>query len=130
MNAKLLSSAELAVLNHAIEPVLNILNKWGCSQNDKISLLDVSQATLSRMMNQPEKVRLSKDLMTRMSLILNIHQALRLIFNNPENVYGFMSMKNNNPFFNGSRPIDAAKTDVIGLYETFRNIDGLRGACV
>lgn len=35
---------------------------------------------------------------------LNIHAALRLAFDNPENVYGFPSMENRNEFFNGHAP--------------------------
>tara|TARA_R110000803_G_scaffold90248_1_gene157550 strand:- start:5671 stop:5877 length:207 start_codon:yes stop_codon:yes gene_type:complete len=31
----------------------------------------------------------------------NIHQSLKEVFSNPENVYGFMNMQNSNPYFNG-----------------------------
>jgi len=42
-------------------------------------------------------VRLSQDQLTRASYVLNIHAALRTVFENPENLYGFMAMPNNNP---------------------------------
>ena len=41
----------------------------------------------------------------RISHLLNIHAALRTIFSNEDNVYGFMSRTNNNTFFNGRSPI-------------------------
>jgi hypothetical protein len=54
---------------------------------------------------------------------------LRLVFDNPDNVYGFVSMANDNEFFNGRSPLAImAQGDMISLYETFRRIDMLRGA--
>jgi hypothetical protein len=67
--------------------------------------------------------------MQRISFVLNIHATLRLVFDNPDNVYGFASMANDNEFFNGRSPLEImAQGDMISLYETFRRIDMLRGA--
>ena len=67
--------------------------------------------------------------MQRISFVLNIHAALRLVFDNPENVYGFPTMGNDNDFFNGRTPLEVmSQGDMISLYETFRRIDVLRGA--
>ncbi|MNP61099.1 hypothetical protein D3C76_1562480 [compost metagenome] len=67
--------------------------------------------------------------MQRISFVLNIHATLRLIFDNPQNVYGFALMANDNEFFNGRTPLEImAQGDMISLYETFRRIDALRGA--
>lgn len=38
------------------------------------------------------------DVMQRISLVLNIHSTLRLLFDNPDNVYGFVGMENGNDF--------------------------------
>lgn len=46
---------------------------------------------------------LDDDQLARISLVLNIHASLRTIFDNPDNVYGFPSMNNHNPFFDGVR---------------------------
>ncbi|MNY55821.1 hypothetical protein D3C86_1918320 [compost metagenome] len=67
--------------------------------------------------------------MQRISFVLNMHAALRLVFDNPENVYGFAAMANHNAFFNGRTPLEImAQGDMISLYETFRRIDALRGS--
>ncbi|MNH14465.1 hypothetical protein D3C79_740570 [compost metagenome] len=72
---------------------------------------------------------LDADQMQRISFVLNIHATLRLVFDNPGNVYGFASMANDNEFFNGRSPLEImAQGDMISLYETFRRIDMLRGA--
>lgn len=61
--------------------------------------------------------------------MLNIHSALRVIFDNPENLYGFMAMANHNPFFQGRTPLEVmSQGDFVSLYETFKRIDALRGA--
>jgi hypothetical protein len=74
-------------------------------------------------------VALDADQMQRISFVLNIHATLRLVFDNPDNVYGFASMANDNEFFNGRSPLEImAQGDMIALYETFRRIDMLRGA--
>ncbi len=39
-------------------------------------------------------------------MALNIHQALRIVFENPANQYGFMKMKNHNPYFSGRSPLE------------------------
>ncbi|MOA48771.1 hypothetical protein D3C78_1715630 [compost metagenome] len=64
--------------------------------------------------------------MQRISVVLNIHAALRLVFDNPENVCGFPSMENRNEF-NGRTPLEImAQGDMVSLYEPFRRIDALR----
>jgi hypothetical protein len=57
-----------------------------------------------------------------------MHSALRLVFDNPENLYGFVKLPNHNEFFNGRAPLEVmAQGDMISLYETFRRLDALRG---
>ena len=97
-------------------------------QEEKMALLGVtSKATLSKFSNHPDKLRLSPDQLTRLSLLLNIHHALRIVFSNPENVYGYMKIANNNAPFNGQSPVSVAMRDFVGLYSTFTFMDALKG---
>ena len=94
-------------------------------------MLRISRSTYTRARQNDAEwtVGLDADQMQRISFVLNIHAALRLVFDNPENVYGFVSMANRNEFFNGRTPLEIiAQGDMISLYETFRRIDALRGA--
>jgi mannose/fructose/N-acetylgalactosamine-specific phosphotransferase system component IID len=94
-----------------------ILEKWQASIDQACRILRISRSTHVRA-----------DQMQRISFVLNIHAALRLVFDNPENVYGFPAMVNHNEFFNGRTPLEImAQGDMISLYETFRRIDVLRG---
>ena len=60
-------------------------------------------------------------------MVLNIHAAMRTLFENPANVYGFMRRPNDNDFFNGRAPLDViAEGRLQDLVETHRRIKGLR----
>ncbi|WP_372876698.1 antitoxin Xre-like helix-turn-helix domain-containing protein [Pseudomonas sp.] len=113
-----------------LRAALNILDKWGASSEQACRVLRISRSTYTRARQRDSQwsVGLDADQLQRISMVLNIHAALRLVFDNPENVYGFPSMENRNEFFNGRAPLDImAQGDMISLYETFRRIDALRG---
>src|SRR3990167_3142390 len=114
-----------------LRAALNILDKWKASCEQACRVLRISRSTYTRAKQRDSEwaIGLDFDQMQRISLVLNIHAALRLVFDNPENVYGFPSMENRNEFFNGRAPLEImAQGDMISLYETFRRIDTLRGA--
>lgn len=114
-----------------LRAALRILDKWDASSEQACRILRISRSTYTRAKQNGAEwsVALDMDQMHRISFVLNIHAALRTVFDNPENVYGFPSMDNDNEFFNGRKPLDImAQGDIVSLYETFRRIDALRGA--
>lgn len=127
--AKAISKNKNAV---GLRAAIRILDKWSASAKQACAILRISSSTYGRAKNADDNtwsVNLDIDAMQRISFILNIHSALRLIFDNPDNVYGFVGMKNDNEFFNGRAPIEImAQGDIVSLYETFKRIDSLRGA--
>ena len=114
-----------------LRAALNILDRWQASSEQSCRILRISRSTYTRALQKDPtwSVSLDTDQLQRISLVLNIHSALRVVFDNPENVYGFVAMDNHNDFFNGRSPLEImAQGDMIALYETFRRIDVLRGA--
>lgn len=114
-----------------LRAAVGILEKWSASADQACRILRISRSTYTRARQRDAdwEVALDADQMQRISFVLNIHAALRLVFDNPDNVYGFPSMANNNEFFNGRSPLEImAQGDMVSLYETFRRIDVLRGA--
>lgn len=110
-----------------VKAAFNILDKWGCTAEQAQAILRLPRATYYKYRNDPESARLDRDQLTRISYLLNTHQALRIVFENPENVYGFMRKRNHNPYFHGRAPLDVIESgDFAALYETFRRIDALR----
>ena len=114
-----------------LRTAVGILEKWAASSDQACRILRISRSTYTRARQRDPSwaVALDADQMQRISFVLNIHATLRLVFDNPENVYGFPSMANDNEFFNGRSPLEImSQGDMISLYETFRRIDVLRGA--
>ncbi|MGL6246695.1 antitoxin Xre-like helix-turn-helix domain-containing protein [Pseudomonas sp.] len=114
-----------------LRAAVSILEKWSASSDQACRILRISRSTYTRARQRDPSwsVTLDSDQMQRISFVLNIHAALRLVFDNPDNVYGFPSMDNHNEFFNGRSPLEImAQGDMISLYETFKRIDVLRGA--
>lgn len=111
----------------AVSTALNIMDKWSCSEKEKMALLGVGRSTLHKYQSAPASARLSPDLLERISYLLNIHAVLRILFENPENVYGFLRMPNRNSFFNGKAPMDLLSSGLVSaLYEVHRHLDGIR----
>jgi hypothetical protein len=105
----------------------NILTKWGCSVAQKQAILAIPKSTFHRYQKDNNTVSLNNDQLERLSYLTNIHQALRLVFSNPDNVYGYMGMVNNNPYFNGRTPLSIISSGNFGaLYEVFKRIDFMR----
>ena len=111
-----------------LKTALNILHKWGCDSEQVQAILQISRAAYFKYRKEPEAASLSRDQIERISCVLNIHAALRTIFENPENLYGFMAMKNGNPYFNGKAPLEIISGgSFAALYETYKRVDALRG---
>lgn len=112
----------------ALKVVLNIFDKWGCSATEKQAVLGMTSSSFFRNAKNPLAAKLNHDQVERISYVLNIHQALRMVFSNNENIYGFMRMENNNPYFNGKTPLSIIATGKFGsLYEVFKRVDVMRG---
>jgi len=114
-----------------LQTAVTIFEKWNATVDQVCRTLRISRSTYTRAKQRaPEwSVSLDSDQMQRISFVLNIHAALRTVFDNPDNVYGFPSKVNYNDLFNGRTPLEIlSQGDMISLYETFRRINALRGA--
>lgn len=110
-----------------IKATMTLLNNWNLTRHQKALLLGLrSASSLRNFESKPELVALNRDQIMRMSILMNIHEAIRVCFKNPENVNGFMLMVNQNPPFNGIRPIDMATRDMLGLTRTYEAIDAMQ----
>ncbi|MEQ3657822.1 MAG: hypothetical protein ABNH21_02580 [Glaciecola sp.] len=121
------SKMSKAEIISVIEATMTLLNNWNLTRHQKLLLLGLrSASSLRNFESKPELVAVNRDQMMRMSILMNIHEAIRVCFKNPENVNGFMSMVNQNPPFNGIRPIDLATRDMVGLTRTYEAIDAMQ----
>ena len=106
-----------------LRTALRVLEKWKATTEQASNVLRVSRSSISRA-HQCKGVELDRDQLERASIVLNCHASLRLVFDNPENVYGFMGLENQNEFFNGRKPLEImAQGDLMSLLETYKRID-------
>lgn len=91
------------------EAANHVLDKWELSQEVRNAILPTGESP--------------KDTACRCTLITKIDTSLQRCFNNSDNVNQFMLLKNNNPFFNGRRPIDIISSgDLKALYQVTKHI--------
>ncbi len=69
------------------------------------------------------------DTLRRIGYLLGIHKALRVLFRNPENLYGWISRPNDD--FNGQSTLDRMLAgDLTDLAHVRQYLDGMRGGWV
>lgn len=100
-----------------LKSIEKLFKKWRLSPEQKYTILG------GRYLNECNGS--DEDIIERISLILNIHSSLRMRFNNPLNVYGYINMFNKNSPFNGSRPIDFCCKGIDELRQTMQAISQL-----
>ena len=125
---KLSNYEQTPSINHTIVFDLgaNLLEKWGCTTAQKLAILGIAKADFTRYQKDSSVVYLNTEQLYRISYLTNIHQSLKEVFSNPKNLYGFMSMKNNNSYFNGRTPLSIiAKGKVNDFSDVFKCIDSI-----
>ena len=115
--------------NTVLPVVFNILDKWSCTQAQQIAILGLtSRSTLNKYRSHPESAKVSKDLLERMSYILNIHKCLRILFTAEDSVYQWVQKPNSHPFFAGRSAMDVmTQGKVVDLYQVASRLNAWRG---
>jgi hypothetical protein len=106
-----------------------LMEKWGCSPAEQKVLLGyVGNTTYHKYKGLPE-VRLSHDLMERISYLMGIHKSLRIIFSNHmESTYQWVSKPNQAAPFNGQSALQFMLSGrMTELADVRRYLDGVRG---
>jgi hypothetical protein len=113
----------------SIELAGRVLANWGATYDQAATILRVSRSVYAKALNgKLQDLKADRDQLTRAAMVVDMHGSIRTVFSNPENVKGFMSMANNNPFFDGRSPMDIIEMgDFIALYETHKRVTALRG---
>src|SRR5690606_35028595 len=114
----------------AFPVVLNILDNWKCTVNEKMVLLGfTSRSTFNYAVKNPERYQgYSPDLLERMSYILNIHKSLRILYNNENSQYGWVRKPNSEAFFAGRSAMDVMLNGrVMDLWQVASRLNAWRG---
>jgi hypothetical protein len=105
---------------------LNLFRLWQVSDEQAAVILDMPVRTYRRW-KAGETGRMSRDLKARLSNIMGIHKALRLIFREPER--GYRWVRAGNDAFSGASVLDVMLGgDLTDLMRVRRYLDAERGA--
>jgi hypothetical protein len=113
----------------ALSFFFGLMEKWGCSAAEqKVLLGSIGNTTYHKYKSLPE-VRLSHDLMERISYLMGIHKSLRIIFSSQaENAYRWVTKPNQAAPFNGQSALQFMLSGrMTELADVRRYLDGVRG---
>ena len=105
---------------------LNLFRLWQLTDEQAATFFDMPVRTYRRW-KAGEAGRMGRDLKARLSNIMGIHKALRLIFREPERGYGWV--KAPNEAFDGKSALDVMLGgDLTDIMRVRRYLDAERGA--
>jgi hypothetical protein len=105
---------------------LNLFRLWGLSDEQAATLLDLPLRSYRRW-KAGESGRLGRDGKARLSNLMGIHKALRIVFSEPER--GYRWIKASNEAFGGRSALDIMLGgELTDLMRVRRYLDAERGA--
>jgi uncharacterized protein (DUF2384 family) len=106
--------------------VVRLFDRWGLNEAQACQLLgELPRRTYTRW-KAGEIGRVGRDLKTRLSNLMGIHKALRIIFKEPERGYGWI--KRPNEAFGGRSALDVMmQGELTDIVRVRRFLDATRG---
>jgi len=118
-----------SVTSSLLPAIFAIFSQWHLTGAQQMTLLGLSnEKTLYNWKNQPEKAKLTRDLLERASYILGIYKSLQILLSDEALADQWLATPNDNPLFNGSAPLDRLLAGQVVDLAVVRNLlDGERG---
>ncbi len=111
----------------ALKAFFNITKKWRLSSEEEMKLLGVSKSTFYSWKSKKDG-DLSRDTLERISYVLGIYKALRMLLPTEEAANAWIKKTNNAPLFGGNSALDKLlKGNVADLSDVRRYLDAERG---
>lgn len=105
---------------------MNLFRQWGVTDDQAAILLDVPPRTLARWKAERAPGRLGRDGKARLSNLMGVHKALRIIFREPQRGYDWV--KAPNAAFGGRSALDVMLGgELTDLMRVRRYLDAERG---
>lgn len=114
----------------AFPEIFRIMDRWQCNQNEQCTLLGIdSRTTLNKYRRGKYPARFNRDMLERMSYILNINKSLKIIFTHKDSADNWVRKPSSHPFFNGSSAMDVMlHGNIADLYNVAARVNAWRGA--
>ena len=117
-------------VNRSLLPaIFAIFSQWHLTGAQQMTLLGLSnEKTLYNWKSQPEKAKLTRDLLERASYILGIYKSLEILLPDERLADQWLATPNDNPLFNGAAPLDRLLAGQVVDLAMVRNfLDAQRG---
>jgi uncharacterized protein (DUF2384 family) len=112
----------------ALRAFARIADRWDLSPAERATLLGMPRSTYFKAVKEPDRARLSRDQLERVSYVLGIYQALQILLPRRAAADSWLRRSNANVFFKGTRPLDVLLGGkVANLFAVRRYLDGERG---
>ncbi|MFK8076622.1 MAG: antitoxin Xre/MbcA/ParS toxin-binding domain-containing protein [Granulosicoccus sp.] len=115
----------------ALRTFLKIIDAWGLSQNEAMTILGYDENTRStyfKWKRKPHSVKLQKEKLERLSYIFGIYKALQVLLPNESSADAWVKKPNSAPLFNGDTALNRMLSgNVADLYVVRRYLDAERG---
>jgi Antitoxin Xre/MbcA/ParS C-terminal toxin-binding domain/Antitoxin Xre-like helix-turn-helix domain len=121
-----------ALSGPGLRTFLNVANEWKLTEEQRLLVLgSPARSTFHdwvRKVRRGEEITLSVDVLTRISAVLGIYKALRIIFSRPEDASTWLRSPNRGPVFGGQSPLALIACGMQdGLTAVRRHLDAWRG---
>ena len=118
-----------SVARSLLPAIFNIFGQWRLTGAQQMTLLGLSnEKTLYNWKSQPEKAKLTRDLLERTSYILGIYKSLQILLPDQSLADKWLDTPNDNPLFNGTAPLDRLLAGHVVDLAVVRNfLDAERG---
>lgn len=114
----------------ALDAFFRLVDFWGLDTQQAMTLLGVTSRSTYMSWKAKTPTKLSPDTLERISYLLGMHKALRILFSRDEqSVRDWVKAPNSNPLFGNKSALDRMLSGrVADLYEVRRFLDAQRGA--
>ena len=112
----------------ALRAFAAIADQWNLSSKERQAILGLAPSTFYAYAKKADAARLSPDTLERISYVLGIFKALRILLPRAEARSSWLHNANSDPEFSGAAPIAVMTAGkVANLYRVRRYLDGQRG---
>ena len=125
-------ATRLRLTPSALDGMIRLAELWRLSAEETCLLLgDMSERSWFRLKKQDGRadrtLRLSQDMLTRISVLVGIFKGLRLLFSEPL-ADDWIRLPNRGPLFGGRSPLVVAiERGIPGMLDIRNHVDALRG---
>ncbi len=127
------ATSDAAQAGAGLRTFARIVDQWKLQSSDAMALLGVdSRSTYYELLKRARESKdlkgLSKDQLDRLSYLIGIYAAVRVLFpHSKESRDAWVSSPNTAALFAGRSPLEIMRSSMIGLYQTFAHLATARG---